>query len=237
MSQETPASTTEAQIKTKRRISPFWLLPFIALMIAGWLIWGSYQDRGNTVTIDFMSADGIVPGRTPVRYQGVEVGTVQDVSLSDDLRKIEVKVSIKSDMKDALREETQFWLVTPKASLAGVSGLDALVGGNYIGMMPGKGKEQDHFVALDTQPKYRLDNGDLMIHLQAPDLGSLNSGSLVYFRKIPVGRVYDYAINPNKQGVVIDVLIERRFTDLVKKAVASGTFLALMPMSVSVARR
>ncbi len=64
MSQETPASTTEAQIKNKRRISPFWLLPFIALMIAGWLIWDSYQDRGNTVTIDFMSADGIVPGRT-----------------------------------------------------------------------------------------------------------------------------------------------------------------------------
>lgn len=60
MSQETPASQTEAQIKTKRRISPFWLLPFIALMIAGWLIWGSYEDRGNTVTIDFMSADGIV---------------------------------------------------------------------------------------------------------------------------------------------------------------------------------
>lgn len=72
-------------------------------------------------------------------------------------------------------------------------------------MMPGKGKEQDHFVALDTQPKYRTDNGDLMIHLNAPDLGSLNSGSLVYFRKIPVGKVYDYSINPNKQGVTIDV--------------------------------
>lgn len=55
-----------------------------------------------------MSADGIVPGRTPVRYQGVEVGTVEDVSLSKDLRKIEVRVSIKSDMEDALREETQF---------------------------------------------------------------------------------------------------------------------------------
>ncbi len=100
-----------------------------------------------------MSADGIVPGRTPVRYQGVEVGTVQDISLSDDLRKIEVKVSIKSDMKMRCAK-SQFWLVTPKASLAGVSGLDALVGGNYIGMMPGKGKEQDHFVALDTQPRF-----------------------------------------------------------------------------------
>lgn len=62
-----------------------------------------------------------------------------------------------------------------------------------------------------------------MLHLRAPDLGSLNSGSLVYFRKIPVGRVYDYTINPNHQGVTIDVLIERRFTNLVKKAAVSGT--------------
>lgn len=217
MSQETPASPTEARIKTKRRISPFWLLPIIALLIASWLIWTTYEERGTTATIDFVSADGIVAGRTPVRFQGVEVGTVQSVSLGQNLNKIEVKVSIKSDMKDALREETQFWLVTPKASLAGVSGLDALVGGNYIGMMPGKGEPKDHFTALDTQPKYRLNNGELMIHLHAPDLGSLNNGSLVYYRKIPVGRVYDYTINADKQGVIVDVLIDRRFTSLVKK--------------------
>ncbi len=217
MSQETPASPTEAHIKTKRRISPFWLLPVIALLIALWLGWKTWQDHGTTVTIDFVSADGIVAGRTPVRYQGVEIGTVQSVRPSEDLRKIEVSVSIKSDMRDALRSETQFWLVTPKASLAGVSGLDALVGGNYIGMMPGKGEPQEHFVALDTQPKYRLNNGELMIHLTSPDLGSLNSGSQVYFRKIPVGRVYDYAINPTNQSVTVDVLIERRFTNLVKQ--------------------
>jgi paraquat-inducible protein B len=217
MSQETPASPTEAHIKTKRRISPFWLLPVIALLIALWLGWKTWQEHGTTVTIDFISADGIIAGRTPVRYQGVEIGTVQTVRPSKDLRKIEVTVSIKSDMQDALRAETQFWLVTPKASLAGVSGLDALVSGNYIGMMPGKGKAQDHFVALDTQPKYHLNNGELMIHLTSPDLGSLNSGSQVYFRKIPVGRVYDYAINPGNQGVTIDVIIDRRFTSLVKQ--------------------
>ena len=217
MSQETPATPTEARVTTKRRISPFWLLPVIALLIAGWLIWSSYEDRGTTITIDFMSADGIVAGRTPIRYQGVEVGTVQEIRLGENLNKIEVIASIKADMKDSLRSQTQFWLVTPKASLAGVSGLDALVGGNYIGMMPGKGEPEEHFTALDTQPRYRLNNGELMIHLHAPDLGSLSSGSLVYFRKIPVGRVYDYTINPGKEGVTIDVLIERRFTDLVKK--------------------
>ncbi|WP_130835218.1 PqiB family protein [[Erwinia] mediterraneensis] len=217
MQQETPTTPTNATLRNKRKLSPFWLLPIIALLIAGWLLWTNYQERGTIITINFQSADGIVPGRTPIRYQGVEVGTVQGINLSDDYRTIQIKASIKSDMKDALRENTQFWLVTPKASLAGVSGLDALVGGNYIGMMPGKGKPSENFTALDTQPKYRVTTGELLIHLHAPDLGSLNTGSLVYYRKIPVGRVYDYSINGNGDGVTIDVLIERRFTNLVKQ--------------------
>ncbi|WP_226570626.1 PqiB family protein [Mangrovibacter yixingensis] len=214
MSQEN-MTPPEATVKVKRRISPFWLLPFIALLISGWLVWNSWQEHGTTVTIDFVSADGIVPGRTPVRYQGVEVGTVQDIQPSKDLSKIIVTASIKRSMQDALRAGTQFWLVTPKASLAGVSGLDALVGGNYIGMMPGPGKEEDHFTAQDSQPRYRENNGALMIHLQAPDLGALSSGSKVYYRKVPVGHVYDYTLS--KQGVSIDVLIDRRFANLVKQ--------------------
>ncbi|NLS55693.1 PqiB family protein [Hafnia alvei] len=216
MQQETPNIPTNATLRRKRRISPFWLLPFIALLIAGWLIYSTMQERGDTVIIDFQSAAGLVAGRTPVRYQGVEVGTVQKIALSNDLNKIEVSVSIKSDMKDALRDGTQFWLVTPKASLAGISGLDALVGGNYIGMMPGTGKPSQHFVALDTQPKFRLNTGELLIHLFAPDLGSLSTGSLVYYRKIPVGKVYDFTIAENQQGVSIDVLIDKRFANLVK---------------------
>lgn len=216
MQQETPNTPTEARVKNKRRISPFWLLPFIALLIAGWLVYNNFQERGTTITIDFQSAAGIVAGRTPVRYQGVDVGTVQSIRLSEDLGKIVVEASIKSELEDSLRDGTQFWLVTPKASLAGVSGLDALVGGNYIGMMPGSGKAQTHFSALDTQPKYRLNTGELMIHLHAEDLGSLNTGSLVYYRKIPVGKVYDYTIADGNKGVTIDVLIDRRFANLVK---------------------
>lgn len=216
MPQEMPNTPIEARVTKKHRISPFWLLPFIALLIAGWLLYSNYLERGTTVTIEFQSAAGIVAGRTPVRYQGVDVGTVQSISLSKDLRTILVEASVKNELADSLREGTQFWLVTPKASLAGVSGLDALVGGNYIGMLPGSGKPQDHFSALDTQPKYRPNTGELMIHLHADDLGSLTSGSLVYYRKLPVGSVYDYTVAEGNKGVTIDVLIDRRFTHLVK---------------------
>lgn len=139
----------EVQIKNKCCILFFWLLLFIVLMIVSWLIWDSYQDWGNIVIIDFMLVDGIVSGCMFVCYQGVEVGIVQDISFSDDFCKIEVKVSIKFDMKDVLCEEIQFWLVMLKVLLVGVFGLDVFVGGNYIGMMLGKGKEQDYFVVFD----------------------------------------------------------------------------------------
>ncbi len=204
-------------VTKKRKLSPFWLLPVVALLITGWLLWQNYLQRGTTITINFQSADGIVPGRTPIRYQGVQIGTVEGIVLSDDYRTIRIRASIKNDMKDALRQNTKFWLVTPQASLAGVSGLDALVGGNYISMMPGNGNRQDNFTALDSQPRFSTNTSGLLLHLNAPDLGSLSIGSIVYYRKIPVGKVYNYSINNGNQGVVIDLLIDRRYSSLVKK--------------------
>ncbi len=100
MPQETPTTPIEAQIKHKYRISPFWLLPFIALLIAGSLVYNNWQQRGVEITIDFQSAAGIVAGRTPIRYQGVDVGGVQSVNLTDNLSKIEVKANIKNELKD-----------------------------------------------------------------------------------------------------------------------------------------
>lgn len=218
MQQKTQTTLISAILTKGRRLSPFWLLPIVALMITGWLLWKNHQESGTTITINFQSADGIVPGRTPIRYQGVQIGTVQDIVLSSDYRNINIKASIKSSMKEALRANTKFWLVTPQASLAGVSGLDALVGGNYIGMMPGKGDHTDFFTAATSQPKNIVNtSGGLIIQLAAADLGSLTTGSQVYFQKVPVGRVYDYNLAPEGKGVLIDLFIESRYTQLVKK--------------------
>ncbi|WP_370550296.1 MlaD family protein [Edwardsiella tarda] len=206
-----------ALIRHKRRLSPFWLLPFVALLIAGWMGYSALQARGETVVVSFHSAPGLVAGRTPVRLQGVEVGTVSKVSVTPDLRAVEVTLNIQRSMQSTLRQGTQFWLVNPQVSLAGVSGLDALVGGNYIAMLPGDGAPQKRFTAL-AEPPTRQPNGDeLLLHLNAADLGSLSIGSPLYYRKIPVGRVYNYAIADQQQGVRIDVLIEPRFASLVKE--------------------
>ncbi|MHB7673158.1 MlaD family protein [Providencia stuartii] len=207
----------EAILRKRARISPFWLLPLVAVFIAGWLLFQHWLEQGTEVTIEFSSAPGVVSGRTPIRYQGVEVGLVQSVTVSQDMKKIIVKASINKDMKPALTSGTKFWLVTPKASLAGVSGLDALVGGNYIGMQPGAGEEQHNFIAQDSPPQLQTEEGQLLIYLTAKDLGSLHENSPIYYRKVPVGYISDYTILPNDQGVSIAAIIEKRYTRLVRE--------------------
>ena len=205
-----------AKIKTKRRISPFWILPVIAVAIALSLVYYTLREQGEQISIHFNSATGIVPNRTPIRFQGLEVGMVRKVSLGPNLQGVTVTADIYSQAVDTLRQGTQFWLVTPKASLAGISGLDALVSGNYINMLPGEGASVSHFSALSAPPRYRESTGDLLVHLRSDDLGSLSTGSQVYYRKIPVGTVNDYRIAPDNEGVLIDILIEQRFANLVK---------------------
>lgn len=149
MSQEMFVLQIEVRIKIKCCILLFWLLLVIVLLIVVWLIWISFDDCGLMIMIDFQFVNGIVLGWMLICYQGVEVGIVQDISFSKDLSKIEVLVSIKCDMKDVLCKEIQFWLVMLKVFLVGVLGFDVLVGGNYIGMMLGKGEFEDYFVVFD----------------------------------------------------------------------------------------
>ncbi|EPV8317431.1 MlaD family protein, partial [Proteus mirabilis] len=215
--EENNTQATQAEIRRKRKISTFWLLPVIAIFIASWLLFQHWQEKGVQITIDFQSASGIVSGRTPIRYQGVDVGIVQDVTLSNDLRRVIVTADIRKNLANALRKNTQFWLVTPKASLSGVSGLDALVGGNYISMLPGDGEKQFQFVAQEVRPKANIDKNQQIITLTADNLGSLNVDSQVYYRKVPVGKVYSYAIRPDNQGIFIELSIDKQYAHLIRQ--------------------
>ena len=106
------------------------------------------------------------------------------------------------------------------ASLAGVSGLDTLVSGNYITLKPSddpNAKSEDEFIAQDEPPVAIATDGALLIKLVSDDLGSLTTGSQVYFRKAPVGQVADYRFSTDRKKVEIDILINKKDVGLVKK--------------------
>ncbi|MCW9718105.1 PqiB family protein [Avibacterium sp. 21-599] len=207
----------QATIHKNKRISPFWLLPFIALCIGAILFFQIIQEQGISIKITFDNGDGLVAGKTQIRYQGLQIGVVKKVNFTDDLKKVEVAASIYPEAKTVLRQNTKFWLVRPSASLAGISGIDALVSGNYITLQPGDGESEDEFVAEDEGPIAQVTEGDLLIHLLADDLGSISIGASVYFKKMPVGKIYDYRFTKDQKKIEIDVVIDKPYTQFVKK--------------------
>ncbi|MDG2957552.1 MlaD family protein [Exercitatus varius] len=216
-SQESAGSVETANIRQSRRISPFWLLPLIALFIGATLFFQIIREQGHTIHITFATGDGLVADKTQIRYQGLQIGIVKKVSFTDDLKKVEVEANIYPEAKTVLRETTRFWLVQPNASLAGISGLDTLISGNYITLQPGEGDYEDNFIAETEGPVAQIKDGDLLIRLISEDLGSISTGASVYYKKMPVGKVMNYRFTKDQKKVEIDVVIEKSYANLVKK--------------------
>ncbi len=212
-----PETEVVAKVRQSKRISPFWLLPFIALCIGAILFFQIVQEQGISIRITFSSGDGIVAGKTQIRYQGLQIGVVKKVNFTNDLQKVDVVANIYPEAKSVLRKNTKFWLVKPSASLAGISGLDALVSGNYITLQPGDGDSEHKFVAETEGPIAQLNPGDLLIHLVSEDLGSISIGASIYYKKMPVGKIYDYHFSEDGKKVEIDVVIDKPYAKFVKK--------------------
>ena len=213
----TTHTEVDANVTQNRRISPFWLLPFIAFCIGAILFFQIIQEQGVSVRITFANGEGLVADKTQIRYQGLQIGVVKKVNFTDDLQKVDVVANIYPEAKSVLRENTKFWLVKPSASLAGISGLDALVSGNYITLQPGDGDAKNEFIAETEGPIAQLNPGDLLIHLIADDLGSISIGASIYYKKMPVGKVYDYHFTEDGKKVEIDIVIDKPYAKFVKK--------------------
>ncbi len=206
-----------AKVRKSRSISPFWLLPIIALIIGATLFFQIIKEQGETVHITFANGDGLVANKTQIRYQGLQIGLVKKVNFTDDLKLVKVEASIYPEAKTVLRENTKFWLVQPNASLAGISGLDTLISGNYITLQPGDGDYKYDFIAETGSQIVQLAEGDLLIHLLSDDLGSISQGASIFYKKMPVGKVLDYHFTKDQKQVQINVVIEKEYAHLIKK--------------------
>ncbi|HBO37230.1 MAG TPA: MCE family protein [Pasteurellaceae bacterium] len=215
--QEQNSGIPQARIRQGKQISPFWLLPLVAFCIGAILFFQIIKEQGYTINITFPNGDGLVANKTQIRYQGLQIGVVKKVNFTEDLKQVEVEANIYPEARTVLREKTRFWLVQPSASLAGISGLDALVSGNYITLQPGDGEYKYEFMAESESPIAQVSEGDLLIRLLADDLGSISAGASVYFKKIPIGKIYDYRFTKDQKKVEIQLVIDKAYTNLVKK--------------------
>ncbi len=199
--------------------SAIWILPLIALAIGAWLAWQAYSERGIHIEVVFESAEGIEIGKTSVLYKGMTIGVVRDLRLEDDDRRqvVVADIEMNKDVDGYLRSGTRFWLVKPSVTLAGITGLETLVSGNYIGISPADGEDTRRFVALTEEPPMSDSRIGLHLTLKADRLGSLNRGSPVFYRQIQVGQVKNFVLAEDDSTVEVQLYIQPEYAHLVRK--------------------
>src|SRR5215510_1077180 len=133
---EIPESRTVRRKQT--RLSLVWVVPIIAALVGVWVAVARILGEGPKITIVFRTAEGLEAGKTKIHYNGVEVGTLSTIRLSDDHQRVVATAQMAPKTQDFLVEDTKFWVVRPRISDATVSGLGTLISGAYIGMEIGR---------------------------------------------------------------------------------------------------
>jgi paraquat-inducible protein B len=209
------------------RLPLVWILPAVVVLAGGFVVVREKLAQGTSIEIRFENAEGLEANKTKVRYKDVEIGEVRDIRVGDDRKNVIVTAEIHRNAQSYLVQDTRFWVVRPRVSGAGVSGLATLVSGAYISVDVGHSTtKRDDFVGLDVPPIVTADLPGREFVLHADDLGSLDIGSSVFYRHITAGQVVGYELDPGGTGVTIKVFINAPFdmyvTDQTRFWQASG---------------
>jgi paraquat-inducible protein B len=209
----------KAKIRPASNWSAIWVLPLIALLIGGWLAWRAYSETGIEIHVRFESGEGIQANKTEVVYKGMSVGKVKALTLDDEgsSKGVIATIEMNKDVEQYLRTSTRFWLVKPSVTLAGITGLETLVSGNYVAVSPGEGEPTRKFRALAEEPPLSDAKPGLHLTIKADRLGSLNRGSPVFYKQIQVGQIKSYLLSADQNTVELKVFIEPTYASLVRK--------------------
>jgi paraquat-inducible protein B len=193
-----------------------WLIPLVAALVGGWLAIKSVLDRGPVITITFKTAEGLEAGKTKIKYKDVDIGLVESVVLSKDGTGVIVKAELVKEAKSRLVSDTRFWVVRPRISGGSVSGLGTLLSGSYIGADIGKSKEaRSEFTGLEVPPAFSTEAPGREFMLRSEDMGSLDIGTPVFFRRLQVGQIASRELNKDGEGVTLKVFVNAPYDQYV----------------------
>lgn len=192
-----------------------WVIPLVAALVAGYLLYGRLKEHGPEITIRFRDGSGIRIGQTPILYRGVQIGEVTGVGLTRDHQCVEIRARLQRSAAILAREGSVFWIVRPEVGFGSISGLGTVITGPEIQVLPGSGEERAEFDGLDAAPA-ALELRGLKVVLRTDRLGSLQRNSPVYYRGIEVGVVQEATLAPDATAVHVHVLIRQRYARLVR---------------------
>ena len=213
-----PPELPDPDIVRRRNWLPslVWVIPLIAALIGIALVVKSVTERGPAITITFNSAEGLEPGKTQVKYKDVEIGVVKAIKLSKDQSHVDIAVQLTKEAENFAVKDTRFWVVRPRVGASGVSGIDTLLSGAYIGVDVGHSRDtQTRFTGLETPPPITGDQKGHRYTLHGDSLGSIDVGSPIFYRRVQVGQVYGVSLDKDGTGVTMQVFVSAPYDQYV----------------------
>jgi len=206
----------EVKIKKKEISLIVWLVPLLALIVGGWMIYKYYSQLGPKITIIFKKSGGLEPKSSYIKFRDVKVGVVEKVEILKRSDGVLVVARMNKDVEPFLNETTRFWIVRPQIGAGKIQGLDALMSGAYIQMYAKLGKEsRRHFEGLDEPPLSLWDEPGKSFRLYSPTARDLTPGSPLFYKDIKVGKVEKVELLPDGRGVYIYAFIKEPYTKYV----------------------
>ncbi len=225
--------------RSRWRVQLVWLVPLVAVLIGGWLAVQSILEKGPTITISFLTGEGLEAGKTKIKFKNVDIGVVKKVTLSPDDKSVVATAELSRDASKMLVDDTRFWIVRPRISGGTVSGIGTLLSGSYVGVDIGSAsKARSDFVGLESPPVFASGVPGREFVLKSEDLGSLDIGSPVFFRRLQVGQITSYALDPDGAGMTLHVFVNAPYDKYVTNSTrfwhASGVDVTLDTTGVKV---
>jgi paraquat-inducible protein B len=214
---EQSAAIPRATTRRSRRISVIWVIPLVAVAIGAWLAWDTWSKQGPTIRISFDSGEGLQAGQSQLKFKDIVFGTVKSLALASDHTHVVVTVATTHEATPLLTEQTIFWVVKPRLFAGNVSGIETLLSGSYIGMVPGElgGKARHKFVGHEDPPILQANVPGHTFVLKAKRLGTISLGSPVFFRDLNVGEVLGWDIADMAQYATIRAFVRAPYDSYV----------------------
>ncbi|HAR80650.1 MAG TPA: hypothetical protein DCR21_07450 [Succinivibrionaceae bacterium] len=210
-------SNEKALVNSRLRFSFAWIIPLLALIVTGIMLWDNTLNKGPEIELVVASADGIEAGKTLVKYRSVTVGRVESVEIEDDLRSVRLGIRMNPGTDNLLLKDSKFWVVKPRIDTNSISGLDTLLSGSYIQISLGSSNEHaEEFVAEAQPPVNPYNEAGVTVNLFSHGTDSIPEGTVVEYKGIEVGVVASSRLNPKTDTFEYQLFIRKPYDDLLK---------------------
>ncbi len=215
-------SSKLAKIIKIRAISAIWIIPIVTAIVGLWIIYSHFADRGTSFTLLAKDASGIVAGKTVIKNRSVDIGIVDEVTLSEDFEKVVIKGRIYNDMEPLLKNDSIFWVVKPEIGRDGVTGLGTILSGVYIELASGNDThsfKNNPFILSDNPPLSDPSIKGIRVNLESDQNGVIPRGASVMFHGYRVGNVETSEFDIDSRKMKYQVFITKPYDALVTQNV------------------